>query len=155
MIWSGIAVCRSNDCRVNLLTMLLHAAGAFAILLGLLHFTFPERFGFLQAIPKEGPPIPQFRLGFYRYDMKRSDLRGILYVMNHCASYAIVVAGVFDLFASRWLRTFPGAIAAGTIAGFWFVRAASQFYLGRRKGDWFVMAWFTLLGALHVVASAQ
>ena len=53
------------------------------------------------------------------------------------------------------LGTFPGALASGTVAGFWFVRAGTQFYLGRRPGDWFVVIWFSLLGALHVIAAVQ
>lgn len=140
---------------MSILTIFLYAAGAFAIALGFLHFTFPKRFGFLAALPIDGAPVPPFRLLFYHYKMERSDLRGVIYVMNHCVSYAIVAAGVFDLFCSRWLGTFPGAIGAGAIAGFWFVRAGTQFYLGRRKGDWFVFALFTLLGVLHVVPAFQ
>ncbi|MBE0540276.1 MAG: hypothetical protein IH623_02720 [Verrucomicrobia bacterium] len=140
---------------MSTLTVLLYAAGAFAVLLGILHFTFPERFGFLAALPADGAPVPPYRLGFYRYAMKRSDLRGIIYVMNHCVSYAIVAAGVFDCFAARWLGTFPGAVASGTVAGFWFVRAGTQFYLGRRPGDWFVVVWFSSLGALHIIAAVQ
>jgi hypothetical protein len=140
---------------VSTLTVLLYAAGTFAVLLGLLHFTFPEQFGFMAALPVDGAAVPPYRLLFYRYEMKRSDLRGIVYVMNHCVSYAIVAVGVFDLFASRWLGTFPGALVAGAVAGFWFVRAGTQFYLGRRPGDWFIFAWFMLLGVLHVVAVVQ
>jgi hypothetical protein len=115
------------------LTILLYAAGAFAVVLGILHFTFPERFGFLAALPADGTPVPPYRLLFYRYDMKRSDLRGIIYVMNHCVSYAIVAAG----------------------AGFWFVRAGKQFYLGRRPGDWFIVVWFSLLDVLHLITDVQ
>jgi hypothetical protein len=140
---------------MNILTSFLYAAGAFAVLLGLLHFTFPKRFGFLAALPTDGVPVPPFRLLFYRYDMKRSDLLGVIYVMNHCASYAILAAGVFDLFNSRWLSSSPGSLAAGVIAGFWFVRAGSQFYLGRRRGDWFVFTFFALLGLVHMVAAFQ
>jgi hypothetical protein len=140
---------------MNTLAILLYASGAFAVVLGILHFTFPEKFGFLAALSEEGPSVPPYRLLFYRYDMKRSDLRGIIYVMNHCVSYAIVAAGVFDGFAARWLGTFPGALASGAIAGFWFVRAGTQFYLGRRIGDWYAFVWFALLGALHVVAALQ
>ncbi len=140
---------------MSILAIPLYASGAFAIVLGLLHFTFPNRFGFLAALPTDGAPVPPFRLLFYRYEMKRSDLRGIIYVMNHCVSYAIVAAGVFDLFSSRWLGTFPGSLAAGAIAGFWFVRAGTQFYLGHRRGDWFVVTLFALLGALHVIAAIQ
>ena len=140
---------------MNILTILLYASGAFAIVLGLLHFTFPQRFGFFAALPADGPPLPPYRLLFYRYDMKRSDLRGIIYVMNHCVSYVIVMAGVFDLFVSRWLGTFSGSLAAGTVAGLWFVRAGTQFYLGQRRGDWFVMGLFAFLATLHALAAFQ
>lgn len=138
---------------MTFLKILLYAAGTFSVLLGILHFTFPARFGFMTALSADGEPVPPYRLLFYRYQMKRSDLRGIIYVMNHCVSYAIVAAGVFDLFAASWLGTRPGALAAGTAAGFWFVRAGTQFHLGRRPGDWLVVVWFCLLGAVHIVAA--
>ncbi len=138
---------------MTLLTILLNLCGNFAVVLGLLHFTFPEKFGFAAVMPKDGVPIPPFRLAFYRYDMKCSDLRGIIYVMNHCVSYVILVSGVFDLFAQKWLGTFPGSLAACLIGGFWLVRAGTPLYLGRRKGDWFVIGWFCLLGALHLFAA--
>ena len=135
------------------LTILLYAAGAFTVVLGVLHFTFPARFGFFVALPADGPSLPPYRLLFYRYDMTRADLRGIIYVMNHCVSYTIIAAGVFDCFAARWLGTFPGALASSAVAGFWFIRAGTQFYLGRRPGDWFVVALFAALCTLHVVAA--
>jgi hypothetical protein len=135
------------------LTLLLNICGLFAVVLGFLHFTFPEKFGFAAVLPKEGVTIPPFRLAFYSYEMKCSDLRGIIYVMNHCVSYVILVSGVFDLFAQKWLGTFPGSLAACLIGGFWLMRAGTQLYLGRRRGDWFVIAWFCLLGGLHLVAA--
>jgi hypothetical protein len=116
----------SSTWRMGILGLFLNATGAFAIVFGFLQFTFPRRFGAL---------VPSF------------------YAMNHCVGYVIVAAGVFDLFNSRWLGTFPGALAAGAIAGFWLVRAGTQFYLGCRRGDWFVFAFFTFLGVLHVVAA--
>ena len=140
---------------MSVLTLLLYAAGVFAIVLGVLHFTFPTRFGLLLALGAASSPVPPFRLFFYRYEMKRSDLRGLVYVMNHCVSYVIVAVGVYDLFATRWLGTLPGLLAAGAIAGFWLMRAGTQFYLGRRRGDLFVITWFVLLAALHVAAAAQ
>lgn len=131
--------------------VLFFLSGVFAVTLGLLHFTFPKRFGYMVALPIDGDALPEFRLLFYRYDMKRTDLRGIIYVMNHCVSYAILCAGVFDLACPRWFGTHAGSIAALGFAGLWFVRASSQLYLGRRKGDWFVLTFFSLLGILHVV----
>src|SRR6185436_874501 len=140
---------------MNVLLMLLYVGGAFALVLGVLHFTFPTRFGLVAALAVEGPPPPQYRLLFYRYDMKRSDLRGVIYVMNHCVSYSILVVGVFDCFAARWIGTLPGTVGAGAVAGFWFVRAGTQFYVGKRRGDWFVVFWFTMLAVLHIVAAVQ
>ncbi len=135
--------------------ILVYAAGAFAVVLGIMHFTFPERFGFREALSGEGQPLSPFRLWFYRYDFRRSDLFGVVRVMNHCVSFTILSVGICDLLASRWLGTGPGALVAGWIAAFWFVRAATQLYLGRRRGDWFVVAWFSLLGIVHVLATVQ
>ena len=98
---------------MNVLLMLLYVGGTFALVLGVLHFTFPTRFGLVAALAVDGPPPPQYRLLFYRYDMKRSDLRGVIYVMNHCVSYSILVVGVFDCFAARWIGTLPGTVGAG------------------------------------------
>jgi hypothetical protein len=127
------------------------AAGAFAVLLGLLHFTFATRFHYMKALPLQGPDVPPFKLWFYQYPTKRSDLRGIIYVMNHCTSYTIVMAGIFDLCYQLWEGTLAGAFAALAVGGFWLVRAISQTYLGRRPGDWYVMALFTGLFLLHVM----
>ncbi|MBS1956090.1 MAG: hypothetical protein JST89_18040 [Cyanobacteria bacterium SZAS-4] len=132
---------------------LLYLTGVFAVVLGLLHFTFPDRFGFMVSLPLEGESPPPFRLMFYSYDMKRSDLRGIIYVMNHCASYTIFLTGIFDLCCASWIGTGPGKLGSIAVAGFWLVRAASQTYLGRRRGDWLVMAFFTAIGILHIVVA--
>ena len=138
---------------MNLVTILLYLCGVFAVVLGLLHFTFPDKFGFSAVLPKDGVPIPPFRLAFYQYETKCSDLRGIIYVMNHCVSYVILVSGIFDLFAAQWLGTFAGSLAACLVGGFWLIRAATQLYLGRRKGDWLVILWFAILGGCHLVAA--
>lgn len=132
---------------------LLNLTGVFAVALGLLHFTFADRFGFMVSLPLQGEAPPQFRLMSYTYDMKRSDLRGIIYVMNHCASYTILLTGIFDLCSASWIVTVPGKLGSIAVAGFWFVRAASQTYLGRRRGDWLVMAFFAAIGILHVIVA--
>jgi hypothetical protein len=33
----------------------------------------------------------------------------------------------------------------------WFVRAASQLYLGRRRGDWLILLGFAAVGGLHAL----
>lgn len=138
---------------MSALTILVYAAGAFAVLLGILHFTFPERFGFREALSGEEPLPPVFRLGFYRYRFRRTQLFGVILIMNHCVSFTILSIGIFDLLASRWRGTTAGVWLAAWVAGFWFVRAATQFYLGRRRGDWFVVGVFSALGFVHVVAA--
>ena len=136
-----------------LLTIFIYAAGVFAVVLGVLHFTFPERFGFREALSGEGPPPPVFRLGFYRYPFRRAELFSVIRIMNHCVSYTILSIGVFDLLASRWRGTSAGVWLAAWVAGFWFVRAATQFYLGRRRRDWCVVCVFAALGLVHVAAA--
>jgi len=121
--------------------------------LGALHFKFPDRFGFREALSAEGPPPPVFRLGFYRYPFRRAQLIGIILIMNHCVSYTILSIGIFDLMASRWRGTTIGVWLAAWVAGFWFVRAVTQFYVGRRRGDWFIVGVFATLGLVHVAAA--
>jgi hypothetical protein len=75
--------------------------------------------------------------------------------MNHCVSFVIVSIGVLDLYAREWMGTDVGRVVAFWIAGWWFLRAGCQLYLGRRRGDWLVLAWFTALGLLHVAAAFQ
>jgi hypothetical protein len=140
---------------MTLLTILVYASGIFAVVLGLLHFTFPERFGFRSALSGDGPDVPPFRLWFYRYTFRRPDLFGVVRVMNHCVSYTILSMGVADLLWSRWRGTSVGVWLSAWMAGFWFVRAATQLYLGRRRGDWFVVAVFGALCCIHVAAALE
>ena len=133
----------------TLLTLLLALAGVFTLTLGLAHFFFPILFDFKQAIPKDGPPIKPFRLLFIRYTTKRSDVHGIAWAMNHAASYGLVSIGMLDLY---W--AFAGTLnkpLALWVAGWWFLRAGSQLYLGRRAGDWLSLASFAALGVLHII----
>ncbi|MEO8082213.1 MAG: hypothetical protein ABI780_00175 [Ardenticatenales bacterium] len=134
-------------------TMLLalRAAGIFAVGLGALHFFFPWLLDFRAAIPVDGPPLRPLRLPGVRYATTRGDVYGIALVMNHCVSYTIVSIGLADVLASRWMTMPAGRLVALWIAGFYAIRAASQFYLGRRRGDRAVMAGFAALAALHAV----
>jgi hypothetical protein len=134
-------------------SLLLQALGVFTGLLGLVHAFMPRLFDFRGGMPAEGPPLAPFRLLGYRYDTTRSDLRGLVWVMNHAVSYTLLSIGLADLCAPAWLGTDGGRVLAAWIAGFWFLRAGTQACLGRRRGDVLVMAWFTLLGAAHVPAA--
>ncbi|MBI1851026.1 MAG: hypothetical protein HYR85_11850 [Planctomycetes bacterium] len=125
--------------------------GAFATLLGLLHFTFPRRFGFVELLNGSEPAPPDFRLGPYRKELRRSDVLGIVYVMNHGVSFVILSIGVFDLFATRWLGTSAGMLVSVWAAAFWWLRSATQLYLGRRRGDFFVLFVFAVLGLVQVL----
>jgi hypothetical protein len=139
---------------MHLLALIAFAiAGIFTTLLGSVHFFFPKLLDFAQSIPREGSPLPPFRLGPIRYATLRSDVHGIAWVMNHAASYVLVTIGVLDLVAVRWLDTGAGRLLALWIAGWWFLRARSQRYLGRRRGDRLVLAGLASLEVLRVVAA--
>lgn len=130
----------------------LSIVGLFSLALGSVHFFFPKLLDFDAAIPKEGPPIRLFRLGPLRYATKRSDVHGIGWVMNHAASYVLVSIGLFDLAAWWWLGTTAGRLLSVWIAVWWLIRAASQFYLGRRTGDWWIAFGFGFLAFVQAIA---
>ena len=127
----------------------LAISGLFTLSLGTAHFFFPILLDFEQAIPRQGTALRPFKLGPLHYPTARSDVYGIAWVMNHAASYTLVSVGVVDLVSWLWLGTSTGRILTLWIAGWWFLRAASQFYLGRRRGDWWIAAGFAWLGVVH------
>lgn len=128
----------------------LTIGGVFTVTLGTLHFWFPRLLDFAQAIPQSGAPLRPFQLGPIKYATQRRDVYGIAWVMNHAASYTLVSIGVVDLLAVYWLATPLKLILGLWIAGWWFLRAGSQLYLGRRRGDWWILAGFAWLGVVHL-----
>jgi hypothetical protein len=135
------------------LTALLYLAGAFTLGLGVLHVFLPllldYKAALLDGVTGHKPPR-LFRLWPTRYVVTLADRYGIVWIMNHAASYALISIGLLDLLAVSWLRGDTGRFVALWIAGWWFVRALSQLYLGRRLGDWLILAWFAFLGAVHM-----
>lgn len=129
---------------------LLLISGAFTLGLGLLHFFFPVLFDFEHALPDEGPPLRPFVLPPIRYATTRRDVRGIAWVMNHAASYGLVTIGLLDIFWAAWWGEPWRGLLLVWIAGWWGLRAGSQLYLGRRRGDWLILAGFAALGLLHL-----
>lgn len=143
-----------------LLVPLLFLAGIFTLVLGLLHFFLPLMLDFRSIVldrPPEWKPARAFRLWPSHYIATLSDRLGVVWVMNHAASYTLVAIGLVDLLAGRWLTTDPGAgrILALWIGGWWLVRAVAQLTFGRRLGDWVILAYFGLLAALHLVATVR
>jgi hypothetical protein len=124
--------------------------GLFTLGLGTVHFFFPRLLDFEHAVPREGPPLAPLRLGPLRYATTRSDVRGIAWVMNHAASYVLVSIGLLDLLGAGWLASPAGRPVAFWIAGWWFLRAASELYLGRRLGDWLALIGFASFGLVHL-----
>ncbi|MCE7987471.1 MAG: hypothetical protein DYG89_40405 [Caldilinea sp. CFX5] len=139
----------STSALVTLAILALAISGLFTAALGTAHFFFPILLDFDKAIPRRGPPLHPFKLGPIHYATQRSDVYGIAWVMNHAASYTLVSIGVVDLGSWLWLGTTTGRILAVWIAVWWFLRAASQFYLGQRRGDWWIAAGFAWLGIVH------
>lgn len=136
-----------------LLGSLLTITGIFAVILGTLHFFFPVLFDFRGAMPDEGDALKPFRLLFIKYGTTRQDVCGLIWVMNHFVSYNLVAYGLIDLFWPVWLPTQFATAVCLWMAGGWLIRAASQLYMGRRLGDWLILAGFALVGAVHVLAA--
>ncbi len=133
--------------------ILLWLSGIFAVGLGVLHFSFPRRFGYFAVLATVKEPLDSFELGLFQHKLTPQDLRGLMYVMNNAASYAIVLCGVADLASARWLHTEAGLWLALAMAGFWLLRAGSQFYIGHTRKNWLAAGWFAGLGVLHIVVA--
>lgn len=129
---------------------IIYLTGIFSLILGIFHFCMPVLLDFRSAIPEEGPPLKPFRFLFFQYNTKRSDIYGIAWVMNHCVSLVLVTIGLLDLTVDSWLSARFSTILFLWIAAWWFLRAGTQFYLGKRRGDWLVFGWFSLLGLVHM-----
>ena len=56
--------------------------GVFTVALGLVHFVMPWLFDFDGAIPTEGPPLRPLDLFVVTYRTKRSDVRGIAWIVS-------------------------------------------------------------------------
>jgi hypothetical protein len=134
-----------------LLPFVLYAAGIFGVVLGGLHFFFPLLFDFRGAIPTKGESLKPFPLVVTRYQTTRQDIYGLVWVMNNAASFAILSVGVIDLVAGAWLASPYRDLIAAWIAAFYLVRAASQLFMGRRRGDWLVLGAFTILALVHLL----
>lgn len=134
-----------------LLPNLLYLCGAFAVILGSLHFFFPLLFDFDGAIPREGAALKPFPLLLGQYKSTRADIYGLVWVMNGAASFAILTVGLLDLLWTIWLRSPYGPLIAIWIAFFYLIRSGSQLALGKRRGDWLILAAFAALGAFHLI----
>jgi hypothetical protein len=131
------------------------ACGAFTVVLGLVHFAMPWLLDFDGAIPTDGEPLRALDLFVVTYQTKRSDVRGVAQIMNHAVSYALVSIGVVDLLAPRWLSAWFAPYLLAWIAGWWFLRAATQRHMGSRPGDRLVAAGFALIGLFHLAVAVS
>lgn len=127
--------------------------GLFTVALGLVHFVMPWLFDFDGAIPTDGPPLRPLDLLVVTYETRRSDVRGIAWIMNHAVSYTLVTIGALDLLAAEWLSSPFAPYLLAWIAGWWFLRAVMQRHMGTRTGDWVVAGGFTTLGLFHLAVA--
>ncbi|WP_380678335.1 hypothetical protein [Salinigranum sp. GCM10025319] len=124
--------------------------GVFTFVLGTVHFAMPWLLDFDGAIPTDGEPLRPLDLLVVTYRTKRSDVRGIAQIMNHAVSYVLVTIGVVDLLVGEWLSAWFAPYLLAWIAGWWFIRAATQRHMGSRIGDRLVAAGFVLIGLFHL-----
>jgi hypothetical protein len=140
----------------EILVPALAIAGVFTVCLGIVHISIPVLMDFDDAIPTaDAEPVALRSLGTgrFQYELLRSDVRGIAWVMSNAASYVLITLGVADLMAATWISTDAGRLLGMWASGWWAIRAASQFIVGRRLGDVIVAGWFVVLAAVHVVAA--
>jgi hypothetical protein len=123
--------------------------GTFALALGSLHFFFPRLLDFESVLKMDGADLKPFRAYIWNYQTKRTDVRGIIWLMNHHVSFVIVSIGVADLLVEHWISSPFSHILLVWMSLWWLLRAFLQFYLGRRRGDWFVFAWFIVIAILQ------
>lgn len=142
-----------------LLEAITALAGTFTVALGVVHIAIPRLVGFRHAIGSDGgirspagpPPLGTIGTRRFAYRLRRNDLVGLAWVMSNAASYVLITIGIVDLAWVAGWRGVPIALGAIWIAGWWAIRAASQFALGGRAGDMVVAAWFAVLAVVHLV----
>jgi len=140
----------------EIIVPVLAAVGLFTVALGTIHIAIPVLMDFDHAIPTakaEPAPLRSLGVGGFRYEVRRSDVRGIAWVMSNAASYVLITLGIADLPASAWVATDAGHLLALWASGWWAIRAGSQLIVGRRIGDFAVAGWFGMLAALHAAAA--
>lgn len=108
-----------------------------------------------RSIPLQGEDLSPVVLGRFRYRLRRQDVRGITWVMNHAASYVLLSVGIADLFAGVWMGTGAGRLLAAWIAGWWLLRTFTQAAVGVRRVDLLIGGWFALLATVHLVAALR
>jgi hypothetical protein len=137
---------------------LLVLAGAFSFGLGIVHLAIPRLFDFPGAIGADGSDVrPLQRRGFGRwsYQVRRRDVLGLSWVMSNAASYVLLSVGLVDVAWALGWRGLPLAGGALWIAGWWGIRSASQFVVGRRTVDIAFVALFGSLAVLHVALGLE
>ena len=131
-------------------------AGMFSLGLGVVHVAIPVivRFGRAIGDDADRPPLGVIGVGRATYALRRTDLIGLTWVMSNAASYVLISIGVVDLAWAAGMNVVPIRPVAVWIAGWWALRAAGQLAIGRRPGDWVVVAWLFVLAAVHAASIA-
>ena len=139
----------------SVLTVALVASGAFSLALGLVHIAIPFIARFRTAIGSEAAygPVGLLVASPVGYSLRRQDLIGLTWVMSNAASYVLISGGVADLALALGYPVVPVVPIAWWLAGWWGIRAGSQFFIGRRWGDLLVAGVFAALSAIHVGAA--
>jgi hypothetical protein len=112
-------------------------AGLFSLGLGIVHVWVPRIFAFDRAIGHDdaAAQLGTIDFGPWSYARRRSDARGLTWVMSNAASYVLVSIGLLDLAWVAGSRVVPVALGGAWIAGWWAMRAGGQMVVGRRVGE--------------------
>jgi len=130
--------------------VLFHLIGGFTVLLGIAHFFLPAIVSLRTVVVDSGTPL---RIPGIRYIPSRRDLHGLVLVMNHAVSYALVTIGFLDITLPSGLDTALGRGVAVWIGVWWLIRAVAQLHIGRRPFDGFVIVAFGSFAVFHLWAA--
>lgn len=131
--------------------MAIKILGVFAFALGSIHVFFPRLLDFENVMKMEGPALKLFRMYFWSYQVKRTDVRGIIWLMNYHVSFVILTIGIANFLIDYWIMSPLSHVILLWMSLWWLLRAFLQFCIGRRKGDWIVFGWFLFLSLIQAI----
>lgn len=135
------------------IALALIPVGLATLVLGAIHLVIPRLIDVEHAVPPLTAPLRPLPVVGDRYQTRRQDVLGVIWVSNNAATYVLLTLGIADLLASRWLGTDAGRLLAGWAVGWWVIRAGSQLAFGRRAGDWAFVALFGIAAFVHLIAA--
>ena len=134
---------------MDALIIALAMAGIGTLTLAMVHLVMPRLIDIERAVPEPGTALRPLPVVGRRYQTRRQDVLGVVWVSNNAATWVLLTLGVADLLAGSWLGTPAGRVLAAWAVGWWAIRAGSQLAFGRRGVDWAFVVVFGFAAMVH------